>query len=52
LKTGYVYYESPAERLEFQMEIVDTAGAIVKASVGAPSRTPVAPVVEPPPDPA
>jgi hypothetical protein len=50
LKTGYVYYESPAERLEFQMEIVDTAGAVVKASVMAlPSRTPVAPVVEPPP---
>ena len=50
LKTGYVYYESPAERLEFQLEIVDTAGAIVKASVMAlPSRAAVAPVVEPPP---
>jgi protein TonB len=48
LKTGYVYYESPAERLEFQMDIVDTTGAIVKASVMAlPSRTP--PVVEPSP---
>jgi TonB family protein len=47
LKTGYVYYESPADRLEFQMEIVDTAGAIVKASVMAlPSRAAVAPVVE------
>jgi periplasmic protein TonB len=50
LKTGYIYYESPAERLEFQMEIVDAAGAVVKASVMAlPSRTPVAPVAEPPP---
>jgi protein TonB len=50
LKTGYVYYESAAERLEFQMEIVDTAGAIAQASVMAlPSRTPAAPVVQPPP---
>ena len=48
LKSGYVYYESAAEQLEFQMEIVDTAGAVAKASVIAlPSRTPVAPVVEP-----
>lgn len=48
LKTGYVYYESAAEQLEFQMEIVDTAGAIAKASVIAlPSRTPIVPVVEP-----
>ncbi len=50
LKTGYVYYESAAERLEFQMEIVDTAGAVAKASVMAlPSRSAVAPVVGPPP---
>jgi periplasmic protein TonB len=50
LKTGYVYYESAAEQLEFQMEIVETTGAIAKASVIAlPSRTPVVPVVEPPP---
>jgi len=49
LKTGYVYYESSAERLEFQMEIVDTAGAIAKVSVMAlPSRTPAAPIVESP----
>jgi protein TonB len=49
LKTGYVYYESSAERLEFQMEVVDTAGVIAKASVMAlPSRTPAAPVVESP----
>jgi TonB family protein len=50
LKTGYVYYESTAERLEFQMEVVDAAGVIAEASVTAlPSRTAVAQVVEPPP---
>jgi periplasmic protein TonB len=50
LKTGYVYYESTAERLEFQMEVVNAAGVIAEASVMAlPSRTAVAQVVEPPP---
>jgi len=50
LKTGYVNYESTAERLEFQMEVVDAAGVIAEASVTAlPSRTATAQVVEPPP---
>lgn len=40
LKAGHVYYESSAERLEFRLEVVDAAGAVVKESVLAvPSGT-------------
>jgi periplasmic protein TonB len=42
LKIGHVFYESSADRLEFRLEVVDEAGAVVKESVLAlPSGTAV-----------
>lgn len=51
LNTGYVYYQSSAERLEFRLEVVENSGAVVKESVlalssGTPQPTSGAAPVE------
>ena len=33
LKIGHLYYQSPVERVEFRLEIVDRSGAVTKESV-------------------
>jgi len=40
LTTGHVYYRSSAERLQFQLEIVDHSGKVVRESVLALSSKP------------
>ncbi len=49
LKIGHVYYQSPAERLEFRLEVVETSGAKAEESVLALSSglTPAPPVDAP-----
>jgi len=58
LKIGHLYYQSPVERVEFRLEVVDQAGGIAKESVLALSSgavaaepaagPPIAPVPVPP----
>ena len=40
LKTGHVYYQSSAERLQFRLEVVDAAGRLTRESVLALSSRP------------
>lgn len=43
LASGHIYYRSSAERVQFQLEIVDNSGGISKESVLALSSTPAPP---------
>ena len=49
LNTGYVYYQSSAERLEFRLEVVENSGAVVKESVLALSSGSPQPTTAPAP---
>jgi protein TonB len=55
LKIGHLYYQSPAERVEFRMEIVDRSGGVAKESVlalssGANTEPSAGPPIAPSPD--
>ena len=49
LKSGHVYYQSSADRIEFRLQVIDGSGAMAEESVLALSSKPAAaPPLEPP----
>ena len=47
LRIGHLYYETPADRVEFRLEIVDTAGSTTQESFLALSPSPASPASAP-----